>query len=282
VTALTGATLSETVRPTADFRVNVEGDVIVKRNGGQSFDGSTVSTSGNDIPSNTLVYEDGGGSALDDNANFAAAANQQTDGNLKFGVLVPYDKIPTSDSKTNTSGPVTYRFPDLLQVRNNSNSNTHIVVRYDNRSGGSQKSNNGYVINDSNDLNGDGSFVNAAGTGTNRLSYDEVAHIFEISLKDNSNSQNWTRISPTGEDNAGTHNQDPDAAAKLRSGTRTSLAVTVNLTETLGDKIANRVEAQQLDANGGQIRFLDQVWFSTTNNIVSDTETDSSFPAVTF
>jgi hypothetical protein len=281
VTALTGATLSETVRPTADFRVNVEGDVIVKRNGTHPFDGSTVSTSGSDIPNNTLVYEDGGGSALDDNANFAAAANQQADGNLEFGVLVPYDKIPTSDSKTNTSGPVTYRFPDLLQVRNKTSSDKRIVVRYDD--GGNPPSNNGYVENDSNDLDGDGSFVNATGAGTNRLSYDEVAHIFEISVKDDSNNQNWTRISPTGDDVIGSNgDQDPDAAAKLLSGTRTSLAVTVNLDNGLGNKIANRVEAQQLDANGGQIRFLDQVWFSTTDNIINDTETNSSFPAVSF
>ena len=279
--ALTGATLSNTVSPTADFRVNVQGDnLVIERNGTHPFDGSTVSTSGSDI-SSTLVYENEDGSALDDNADFAAAANQQANGNLKFGVLVPYDKIPTSDSKTSTSGIKTYRFPDLLQVTNNSGSEADIVVRYDDQTGGGPANNNGYVTSDSNDLAGDGTFVSASGSGT-ELSYDEVASIFEISAQDSGNSSAWTRISPTGAWNDTSNNQDPDAAATLGDGDKTSLAVTVNLDNDFGNKIANEVEAQQLDADGGQIRFLEQVWFSTTNSPSNDTTTGSSFSATTF
>ena len=281
--SLTGATLSNTVSPTADFRVNVQGDnLVIERHVNSSFDGNTnVDTSGNDISSNTLVYEDGGGSALDDNANFAAAANQQANGNLEFGVLVPYDKIPTSDSKTGTSGTVTYRFPDLLQVTNNSGSSANIVVRYDDKTGGNPANNNGYVTSDGNDIDGDGTFVSASGSGT-ELSYDEVASIFEISAQDSGNGSAWTRISPTGAWNDQSNNQDPDAAATLSDSTKTSLAVTVNLDQQFGDKIANEVEAQQLDADGGQIRFLDQVWFSTTDSPSTDTTTSNSFSATTF
>jgi hypothetical protein len=281
--ALTGATLSNTVNPTADFRVNVQGDnLVIERHVNSTFDGNTnVDTTGNDISSSTLVYEDGGGSTLNDSADFAAAANKQANGNLEFGVLVPYDEIPTSDSKTGTSGSVTYRFPHLLQVTNNSGGTANIVVRYDDQSGGGSANNNGYVTSDDNDIDGDGTFVSASGSGT-ELSYDEVASIFEISAQDGGNDDAWTRISPTGAWNDQANKQDPDAAATLGDGNKTSLAVTVNLDNDFGDKIANEVEAQQLDANGGQIRFLDQVWFSTTGSPGNDTTTGSSFNATTF
>jgi hypothetical protein len=56
-TALTGATLSNTVSPTADFRVNVDPEgLVVEKNSTQSFDGTVVGTAGSGfIPLLTIL-----------------------------------------------------------------------------------------------------------------------------------------------------------------------------------------------------------------------------------
>ena len=278
-TALTGATLSNTVSPAADFRVNVDPQgLVVERNSTQPFDGSSIDTTGanNDIPDGSLVYEDKAQTSLDDLSDFAAVANKKVNGGLEFGVLVPFDEIPTTG---NGKGDVTYEFPNLLQVTNNDGTEQQVVIRYDNKTGGTIADEFGYVTSDEDDLDSDGSFVSSDGSGA-ALSYDQVAKIFNFSVDSSVDPANDGHISPLGADESSSSNQDPEKAAKIGSSETTGLSVEVEFTESLGDLIKNEVENQNLDSKGGQIRLLDQVFFSTVGNMTEDTSSGTQINVV--
>ena len=266
-TALTGATLSNTVSPTADFRVNVDPEgLVVERNSTQTFDGSVIDTTGSDIPTDTLEYHDSADTSLDDFTDFAAVANDGVNGDLEFGVLVPFDQIPTS-----SDSQVSFKFPDLLQVTNSDGSDQNVVIRYDDATDGSNASTFGYVTEDDSDLDSDGSFVSADGTNA-ALSFDEVASIFSFEVAGTLDGNSVTStISPKGANTAGNSNQLPEVAASIDAGGTTNISVNVNISPEIGQKIVDEVDAQNLGSNGGQIRLLDQVFFSTTNDIDADT-----------
>ena len=121
--ALTGATLSNTVSPTADFRVNVEGGLVVEK--GASFpasDGSTTVSSGfggtpdnsdvefiNSTNSDSTVFND-----LDGKTSFAAVADDEQNGALNIGIAIPFGNIPDINVRAKSS-----EFLDLLQCMNN-------------------------------------------------------------------------------------------------------------------------------------------------------------------
>ncbi len=267
-TALTGATLSNTVSPTADFRVNVDPEgLVVEKNSTQSFDGTVVGTAGSGFVPAGLAYHDSADTSLDDFTDFAAVANDGVNGDLEFGVLVPFDQIPTS-----SDSQVSFKFPDLLQVTNSDGSDQNVVIRYDDATDGSNASTFGYVTEDDSDLDSDGSFVSADGTDA-ALSFDEVASIFSFSVTGTFNSQSdiSSTISPAGANTAGNSNQLPEVAASIDAGGTTNISVNVNISPEIGQKIVDEVDAQNLGSNGGQIRLLDQVFFSTTDDIDADT-----------
>jgi hypothetical protein len=271
-TALTGATLSNTVSPTADFRVNVDPEgLVVERNSTQTFDGSVIDTSGSNIPSDTLEYHDSADTSLDDFTDFAAVANDGVNGELEFGVLVPFDQIPTD---SNGIGDVEFEFPNLLQVTNSDGSEQNVVIRYDNASGGSIADTFGYVTDDADDINGDGSFVSADGSDA-ALSFDQVAKIFSFSVPGSPGGS----ISPVGADANTSINQDPANAASIGSGETTNISVKVDITTAIGNLIATEVDDQNLGSNGGQIRLLDQVFFSTAGDLTNDTDSGTDIDA---
>lgn len=266
-TALTGATLSNTVSPTADFRVNVDPEgLVVEKNSTQSFDGTVVGTAGSGFVPAGLAYHDSADTSLDDFTDFAAVANDGVNGDLEFGVLVPFDQIPTS-----SDSQVSFKFPDLLQVTNSDGSDQNVVIRYDDATDGSNASTFGYVTEDDSDLDSDGSFVSADGTDA-ALSFDEVASIFSFEVAGTLDGNSVTStISPKGANTAGNSNQLPEVAASIDAGGTTNISVNVNISPEIGQKIVDEVDAQNLGSNGGQIRLLDQVFFSTTNDIDADT-----------
>lgn len=266
-TALTGATLSNTVSPTADFRVNVDPEgLVVEKNSTQSFDGTVVGTAGSGFVPAGLAYHDSADTSLDDFTDFAAVANDGVNGDLEFGVLVPFDQIPTS-----SDSQVSFKFPDLLQVTNSDGSDQNVVIRYDDATDGSNASTFGYVTEDESDLDSDGSFVSADGTNA-ALSFDEVASIFSFEVAGTLDGNSVTStISPKGANTAGNSNQLPEVAASIDAGGTTNISVNVNISPEIGQKIVDEVDAQNLGSNGGQIRLLDQVFFSTTNDIDADT-----------
>jgi len=274
--ALTGATLSNTVSPTADFRVNVDPQgLVVERNSTQNFDGSVIDTSGSDIPADTLTYNNAADASLDEFTDFAAIANEGVNGNLEFGVLVPFDQIPTS-----TESQVSFKFPSLLQVTNSDGSDQNVVIRYDDATDGNNASTFGYVTEDDSDLDSDGSFVSADGTDT-ALSFDEVANTFSFSVTGTFNGTAGTSstISPAGANTASNDNQNPEVAASIDGGGTTDLSLNVNISPEIGQKIIDEVDAQNLGSNGGQIRLLDQIFVSTTNDLDTDTDAGTSIGA---
>ena len=273
--ALTGATLSNTVSPTADFRVNVDPEgLVVEKNSTQSFDGTVVGTAGSGFVPAGLAYHDSADTSLDDFTDFAAVANDGVNGDLEFGVLVPFDQIPTS-----SDSQVSFKFPDLLQVTNSDGSDQNVVIRYDDATDGSNASTFGYVTEDESDLDSDGSFVSADGTNA-ALSFDEVASIFSFEVAGTLDGNSVTStISPKGANTAGNSNQLPEVAASIDAGGTTNISVNVNISPEIGQKIVDEVDAQNLGSNGGQIRLLDQVFFSTAGDLTNDTDSGTDIDA---
>ena len=287
-TALTGATLSNTVSPTADFRVNVDAaDLVVKR--GQNFsDGSdeTISTDTGDITGDITYVDDGASTGLNGKTAFTAAANTDTNGSLDFGILIPFDDIPTSGgpglATTSTSGDQSYTFPGLLQVDNLDTSDVkHVVMQYaesidTSTSTGAAGSTNGYVTSASDGaVDGTAEFnaplVGENVDGGNDLSFDEVAHMFQFSVEDSEDSNTAKRVSPPGDaSTAGNGNQLPANSFTIAADSSTSIDLTVNFTEALGDDIAGFVARENLDADGGTVRLLDTIFVAEASGPTDD------------
>lgn len=286
--ALTGATLSNTVSPTADFRVNVDTqDLIVKRGPNFGSGNQDISTGLGNIPDSSVTYIDAAASSgLNGKTTFTAAANTSTNGSLDFGVLIPFDQIPTSSSaavQTSVSGTKAYTFPDLLQIdnRDTSSSKTVVLQYADTISGGAAQDPNGYVTTSADEaVDGTSDFTNslvsATANSSNDLSYDEVADVFEFSVEDKTNSNTPTRVSPPGSGTPGNSNQLPNRAVVINAAadaaTPTSVAVdlTLNLNDTIGDEIAGFVESESLNTNGGTIRLVDTIYVSETDQASTD------------
>jgi hypothetical protein len=103
----------------------------------------------------------------------------------------------------------------------------------------------------------------------NDLSFDEVAHMFEFSVEDSGNTA--TRVSPPGDaSTAGNGNQLPANSFTIAADSSTSIDLTVNFTEALGDDIAGFVARENLDANGGTVRLLDTIFVAEADGPTTD------------
>jgi hypothetical protein len=295
-TALTGATLQNTVSPTADFRVNVDtADLVVKRGQNFAIDGATVDKAdAGDITTDVPYIDDPAATGLDGQTGFAAAANTLTNGDLNFGVMIPFDKIPTDGSaavSTSVNQDRTYTFPDLLQIDNKDTEGKDVVISYADDPSGTVEMNDdhGYVTSVA-DAGVDGTtvttsgLVNADTDNGGDLSFDEVAHIFEFSVTEEGGSPE--RVSPPGSpDTAGNNNQQPNKAFEIgaASGTPTSVGVdlNLNLTTSLGNEIAQFISDQGMNASGGTFRLVDSIYVSETTEPTNDTVSDSTVIAET-
>lgn len=278
-TALTGATLSNTVSPTADFRVNVDANDLVVRRGANFGSGDqTVSSGLADIPDTSITYVDDVASAgLDGKTTFTAAANGATNGSLNFGVLMPFDAIPTSTNATSTNATnVEYTFPDLLEIENTTGTGKDIVIQYaESITNEAAQDPNGYVTDPGNEaVDGTSTFgaalVSESGGGERELSFDEVANIFDFKVT-NTSSGTLQRISPTGSTSPGNTAQIPFRAVHIGANSTESVSLSIDLDQTAGDKIADFVTNESLDTNGGTIQMIDSVFVAETDDINNDT-----------
>lgn len=242
--SLTGATLSDTVSPSADFQVNVEGeDLVIKRSESSNFDGSTIDTSGDsDIPDGRLVYEDEivEGSELDDNTDFSAAADTAVNNNLEFGVLIPFESMPRTGDGDSLKQ---FIFPNLLQATNNSGSVIRLVA-------------SDLSVSVGGGPDGDGGFVSTNGNN-HAFSANDMRDMFNFTVNTGEGStSNISQIIDAGSPVIG-------SAAEIQPGDTIDINLSVNITPEQGDTFADEFKDQGLDQRGGQINLMDTVTFGT-------------------
>ena len=213
--SLTGATLSNTVSPTADFRVNVDGGLVVEK--GASFpasDGSTTINSFGGSPDNSdvefikstnsdsTVFND-----LDGKTSFAAVADDEQNGALHIGIAIPFGNIPDSNGSAKS-----FEFPELLKITNNAASNTNVAVAFGDDITGTNGTDASASTTDTEngfDETADGGLSNPAVSPTGnassptQLSYDEVAEMFQFTT----GGDVAAAISPPGSSTPGNTNQ---------------------------------------------------------------------------
>jgi hypothetical protein len=296
-TALTGATLSNTVSPSADFRVNVDtpGLEVVR---GPAFDTSdqevTVTDKEGVVADATATYFHGGSpddnaglgatTALDDADGFAAAATTGTNGDLNFGITIPFDKIPAIGPETSVGQDVEFVFPDLLQINNRGfftgsiqgegNNPTAVGIRYDSGDGNSAStSENGYVTVDSAAIDGDGGTVTEDGSGDS-LSFDNVASMFGFFAKTEADlgGTNDTKISSQGIDQTSAENgaQKPTSGLKIPNETGMPIDLHVKMNPTLGDDLVETFKETSILESGGQVRLIDEIFVSVMDSQATD------------
>lgn len=248
--SLTGATLSDTVSPSANFQVSVEGDdLLIERSETPDFDGATTidTSSFGDIPSGTLVYESGGGAELNDNTDFSAVANTSSNNDLEFGVLIPLESVPTSGD-----GDKQFSFPHLLQATNFGTSAIDLVASDLRAATGGLTA-----------LDGDGTFISDDGSGA-VFSLNDVRNMFNFQVD--------TENGPRSNISQGVFNSTLQigSAATIESNETTNIHLTVNISEAQGDAIVTEIAEQNLDETGGQVRLVDQVTFGAYDGDVNN------------
>ena len=246
---LSGAALSNTVSPTADFRINVEGGLVVRA--GSNFPDS-INSSETGVGTDNAEYilsEDTTDAAvfesLDDKTSVTAVADTEQNGDLNIGLAFPFSEIEGGSSAT-------FNYPNLLEVENNSNSPVDVAVAYQNEDSSS--------ISDTTDSGhgfetGIGSpAVSETGNGTDKLSFDQVANMFQF-------DSGGTAVSPAGDDSQSNSNQSiPGSVSVDANGGTTQLSLTVDVSSNMAGIIDSYVSNQNLTTNGGNIPLVDAIW----------------------
>ena len=255
-TALTGATLSNTVSPTADFRINVEGGLVVRA--GSNFPdtvGNTNSGIGTDDaeyiyssnPSTNTVFDE-----LDDKTSVTAVADSKVNGALNVGLAFPYSEIEGGSSAT-------FDYPNLLEVENNSNSPVDVAVAYQ------DADNPSIETPDDIDSHGFESVdptypVSETGDGDDQLSFDQVANMFQF-------DSGGTAVSPAGADSQSNSNQStPGSVSVDANGGTTQLSLTVDVSSNMAGIIDSYVSDQNLTTDGGNVPLVDAIWVGEYTN----------------
>jgi hypothetical protein len=273
--ALTGATLSNTVSPTADFRVNVEGGLVVEKGG--SFppsDGSSDVSSGfggsadnsnvkfiNSSNSDSQVFGD-----LDGETSFAAVADDEQNGALNIGIAIPFGNIPDTDGSNKS-----FEFPDLLKITNNAPENTDVAVAFGDDITGTNGSDASASTTDTEngfDETADGGLSNPAvsetgnGSSPTQLSYDEVAEMFQFTTDGTAANA----ISPPGASGGSNTNQNEAASVTVNSnGGTQAVHLNVEISTATGQKIHDYVSEESLDTNGGHFSLVDQIFVGSSD-----------------
>ena len=279
--ALTGATLSNTVSPTADFRVNVEAPGLTVKRGRARYDGTAETQSGTDGDG---TYINGAAStALDSETTLSVASNDSTNGELDFGVLVPFDEIPDSNGRTSqTDASFDVSFPQAIALENQSGGPLTVGIQYGdtlNGSGGVDTSGTvGYA--DSADRIGRAGtevteeFISADG-GPAALSFDEVASMFDFLVP--TDNDLLSEISPLGDkENRGNETQEPNSGVSIGNTESVDITFKLTINQTIGTKIADFVERNTLDENGGTFALIDEIFVGKTDGSVNTVTPDAS------
>lgn len=279
--ALTGATLSNTVSPTADFRVNVEGGLVVEKGANFPTDDTTSTVdsdsdfgTGSDSRdndkvdfidsenSNDTVFDD-----LDDKTTFAAVADDEQNGALNIGIAIPFGNIPKDGGSDKL-----FEFPDLLKITNKASEDKDVAVAFGDNITGSNGSGasaptvddqNGFAISADSDGNVNNAAVSETGNGSSptQLSYDEVAKMFQFTTDGNIGNA----ISPPGS-SGGTNQYQIEAGSVTVSsdGGTQPVSLNVDISTSTGQKIHDFVNGESLDVNGGHFALVDQIFVGTS------------------
>lgn len=200
VTALTGATLAETVTPTAEFRVNVEPDFFVRAaRSTDTVDGmvgsfpddesTTTQTFGGESIAYTIdtsLTADGTAATFGSNDPFVIA-NDEVNNNLTLALSIPLAET-------------TYRFENLLFVQNGGGFNVtsdRIAMQFvrDVTSTATADIGFGADVADADNPGGPDAMAYADTSEPDTLSANQVATVFDVIGK-SANEQN--RIAPEG------------------------------------------------------------------------------------
>jgi hypothetical protein len=261
--ALSGATLTNTVNPFARFNINVEGGLLVTR--GSSFPTSgTNSTSSGTDNAGTVEFDSVDGDDTDSNVAdaldfdqqiFEVAADAGENADLSIALAVPFGSL---------SGGESYTFPNLLQIQNNANSSKDVAIEFDDGEGGTVADNDdhGFATGTQADLDGSGSAVSAVnatgGSGPTRLSFDEVASLFQFKA-------GATAISPPGNTSAGNSNQDALDSVTIASGATQQVSLTVDLDPLIKTKLDAIVSENNLSVDSGQFALVEDIYVGTSS-----------------
>jgi hypothetical protein len=261
--ALSGATLTNTVNPFARFNINVEGGLLVTR--GLSFpDSGTNSTSSGVDDAGTVDFVDVEGVDTDSNVAdtldfdqqaFEVAADEGENADLSIALAVPYGSLTAGES---------YTFPNLLQITNNANSSKDVAIEFDDGEGGTVEDNDthGFATGTQEDLDGSGSAVSAVnasgGSGPTRLSFDEVASLFQFKA-------GGTAISPPGNTSAGNSNQDATDSVAIASGATQQVSLTVDLDTLIKNKLDTIVSENNLSVDSGKFALVEDIYVGTSS-----------------
>jgi len=279
--ALTGATLSNTVSPTADFRVNVDtADLVVER-GPANYDGTETLSDGSN--GDGLYIDGAASSALDDIRDLAVAANSGTNDNLDFGTLIPRASLSTGSN-------FTAEFPEALKITNNSSGSVPVGITYgqtvtqDSDTLGSVDTSD--VVGYSNDANKasqtatvEKPLVTETGNNTDQISFDEAADVFNLFVQDDGGTN--TRISPLGSTNGGNTVQIPHNVMQLQANSSVSVKLQINITGDINNKIIEYIDNSEA-ITGGSFSIIDQMFvgeasaFSSTANGATSTFTPTT------
>ena len=256
--ALSGATLSNTVNPTADFRVNVEGGLEVAK--GTNFPASPgtnadVSASNGDNTDVDFITSGSTDSTvfdeLSDDSPFTAVADTETNGALHVGVAFPFSQIPNSGGSA-----ASFEFPDLLQVTNNNLTDTDVAITYGNSintgAAPTTDADNGFETTAETGLAN--APVSATG-GSNKLSFDEAAQMFQFTTDGNTNNA----ISPSGAsgDTNSSQNEANSVTITGDGGTQ-NITLNVEISTATGQAIHDFKSNESITV--GSFSIIDQIF----------------------
>ena len=261
--ALSGATLSNTVNPTADFRVNVEGGLEVAK--GTNFPASPgtnadVSASNGDNTDVDFITSGSTDSTvfdeLSDDSPFTAVADTETNGALHVGVAFPFSQIPDDSGG---SSAASFEFPDLLEVTNNNLTDTNVAITYGDTitDGGAPTTdaNNGFETTAEDGL-GNASVSESGNTsGPTQLSFDEAAEMFQFTTDGSLSNP----ISPAGASTSTNANQEEANSVTITGdGGTQNITLNVEISTATGQKIHNFVSEESLTV--GSFAIIDQIF----------------------
>jgi hypothetical protein len=254
--------------------VNVEGGLVVEKGANFPNDdtSNTVNSGFGGNPDNSDVeFIDSSSSDssvfndLDGKTSFAAVADDEQNGALNIGIAIPFGNIPDTNGSAKS-----FEFPDLLKITNNAASSKNVAVAFGegitgtngtDASASTTDADNGF--NQTADGGLSSPAVSDTGNGSNptQLSYDEVAQIFQFTT----DGTPGNAISPPGASGGSNQNQKEAASVAVGSDSTQAVHLNVEISTATGQKIHDYVSEESLDANGGHISLVDQIFVGSSD-----------------
>jgi hypothetical protein len=204
---------------------------------------------------------------LDGKTSFAAVADDEQNGALNIGIAIPFGNIPDTNGSAKS-----FEFPDLLKITNNAAENKDVAIAFGAEISGTNGTDAGASTTDADNgfkITADGGLSNPAvsetgNSGANapptQLSYDEVAQMFQFT------TDGTTAISPPGASGgSNTHQIEAGEVTINSDGGTQAVHLNVEISTAAGQKIHDYVSEESLDANGGHVSLVDQIFVGTSD-----------------